>query len=204
MSYLNSINYGGANQWRLPTVLGYAEIGGYFGNRNQSELNELFYIELGGSQGYAVPDTVFFENEQASLFLSYWLGTEYASNPDRAWGFFSHSGYPYPEFKSTKFSVWAVSPGQIAAVPLPAASWLMGVGLLGLIAGRAQSNCSLNPVTRRPATPPAPRPDVWPRHSRQVLVAALPLALVPISISNRRTPCRLLSSRRSLGILRMF
>jgi hypothetical protein len=125
-NYLNSINYGGSNQWRLPTS---NAIFGYNGT-DGNELGELFYGELGGTAGNNIPDTASFINEQA---YAYWSGTEYASYPNLAWIFITFDGYQDYNFKNLQFYAWAVSPGQVSAVPVPGTVWLFGTGLVGLL-----------------------------------------------------------------------
>lgn len=126
VSYLNSINYGGSSQWRLPTS---NQIVGYNGTAG-NELGQLFYSELGGTAGSSIPNTSSFNNEQA--YYAYWLGTEYAPVPYYAW-FFRNDGYQNAPNKSYMFYAWAVSPGQVSAVPVPSAVWLFGTGLVGLL-----------------------------------------------------------------------
>lgn len=126
--YLNTINYAGSNQWALPTAganpqFGYNQTGGQFG--------QLFYNELGGAARGAIPNTANFTNEQA---YAYWLGTEYAPSPNGAWDFYTDRGFQYYiAYKNYPLYAWAVSPGQVSAVPVPGAVWLFGTGLLGLI-----------------------------------------------------------------------
>lgn len=131
-NYLNSISYGGSNQWRLPNSNGIFFFDGSAGN----ELGQLFYSELGGSVNSAIPNNDYFNNEQT---FAYWSNTEYAPNsfypyPGGAW-YFVTAGYGYTNAfnKSNQHYAWAVSPGQVtAAVPEPSVIWLLGIGLLGL------------------------------------------------------------------------
>jgi hypothetical protein len=125
-NYLNSINYAGSNQWRLPTSNAISGYNGTAGN----ELGQLFYSELSGTAGNNIPNTPTFTNEQAS---AYWSGTEYASYPGSAWFFYTVSGLQINHDKYNQDYAWAVSPGQVSAVPVPGAVWLMGTGLLGLL-----------------------------------------------------------------------
>ena len=122
--YLDTQNYGGSSQWALPTsnaVVAYDD--------NGSQLGELFYNELGGTAGSSIPSGPF-SNFQAYV---YWSGTEYTASPDYAWGFYTSNGGQNYDFKSFQLYAWAVSPGQVNAVPVPGAVWLFGTGLLGLL-----------------------------------------------------------------------
>ncbi|OQW72530.1 MAG: hypothetical protein BVN35_14025 [Proteobacteria bacterium ST_bin11] len=125
-NYLNSINYAGSNQWRLPTSNAIFNYNGTAGN----ELGQLFYRELGGRAGYTIPNTANFTNEQAYV---YWSDTEYATDPFIAWYFDTTNGYQDHDFKHRQVYAWAVSPGRVSAVPVPGAVWLMGTGLVGLL-----------------------------------------------------------------------
>lgn len=143
VGYLNSIQYGGSQEWRLPTSNAVYGYDGTAGN----ELGQLFYKELNGTSKYNtpnMPDSSFFINEKA---YAYWSGTEYAgtryaTNPLLAWFFDTYRGVQDTNTKGggsagylNKMYAWAVSPGQVSAVtpvPLPSAVWLMGGCLLGL------------------------------------------------------------------------
>jgi hypothetical protein len=137
-NYLNSINYGGSSQWRLPSAGANPQPGFNAG----SELGQLFYSELGGTEFNSIPNTPTFNNEQS---YAYWLATEYAPDPIGAWGFDTFNGYQYDLSKVNQVYAWAVSPGQVAAVPEPGILWLMGSGLLGLLASkrRGHAGCGL-------------------------------------------------------------
>ncbi|WP_415879796.1 PEP-CTERM sorting domain-containing protein [Methylomonas sp. TEB] len=147
VSYLNTINYAGSNQWALPTAgadpqLSYNQTDSQFGKLYYNELNKLappypgyigpfgiFGDGRWGTSGTAGP----FSNAQSS---GYWSGTEVAPNPGLAWIFFTYDGYLDRYFKideNLQFFAWAVSPGQVSAVPVPGAVWLMGTGLVGLL-----------------------------------------------------------------------
>jgi hypothetical protein len=125
-NYLNSINYGGIDQWRLPTSNAIFRYDGSTGN----ELGQLYYSELGGTPLNNIPNTATFTNEQ---LYAYWSGTEYAPTPIYAWAFNNGIGYQDYDYKYVDKYVWAVSPGQVSAVPVPGAGWLFGTGLVGLL-----------------------------------------------------------------------
>jgi hypothetical protein len=130
-NYLNSINYGGSSQWRLPS----AGANPQFGYNAGSELGQLFYSELGGTRDNSIPNTPTFNNEQSFVYR---LATEYTPGDHFAWLF--DYGSHYVDSKQFKSYAWAVSPGQVAAVPVPGAVWLMGSALIGLLASKRRGH----------------------------------------------------------------
>ena len=144
---MNAANYLGFNDWRLPTTLvpdascitiissGFSCTG--------SEMGHLFYTEFGATAGNSVmstsnpADLARFTNVQPSLYWS----AEYAPNPVFAWSFNFNNGYQGPLSKGYDFYVWAVRLGDVgvSTVPIPAAVWLFGSGLMGLL-GVARCN----------------------------------------------------------------
>jgi hypothetical protein len=129
--YLNTINYAGSDEWRLPTV---ADIGndgcggndcGYNSSTNGTaagdEFAELYYQELhlqpfGGvhSSGYGIGSPF----TQVESF--YWTGTELANYPDAAFEFFATYGFQQNYQKdATVWFAWAVTPGSIIPVTVP-------------------------------------------------------------------------------------
>ena len=63
----------------------------------------------------------------------YWSGTEFAPATEGAWGFALGYGFQYDLYKTDSYYALAVRPGDVAAVPVPAAAWLFGSGLLGML-----------------------------------------------------------------------
>ena len=59
-------------------------------------------------------------------------------DPDSAWGFYPGTGGQTVPYMYVGNYAVAVSPGQVSAVPLPGAAWLLlgGVGGLGALARR--------------------------------------------------------------------
>lgn len=140
---VNASNYLGYSDWRLPVSLqpdpncSYQSgslSAGY--NCSGSEMGHLFYTELEGVAGTSILTT---HNSYLSLFSNvqvdgnYWTGTEYA--PDTAgsaWIFGFLYGGQDADYKSAHLRALVVRSGDVTAVPVPAAVWLFGSGLVGL------------------------------------------------------------------------
>ncbi|MDH5515039.1 MAG: DUF1566 domain-containing protein [Gammaproteobacteria bacterium] len=122
----------GADGWRLPTSDGCSGI------CTGSEMGNLFYNVLGGTADTSIATT---HNSNYDLFTNiqsdiYWSSTEWAPNTTAgAWDFYFHQGRQDYSGKSGAYYAWAVQSGSVGAatVPVPAAVWLFGSGLLGLI-----------------------------------------------------------------------
>lgn len=157
---LNAENGGighlGYNNWRLPTTTDTGTSGCYWGysggagcgyNSTGSEMAHLYFNELGNKSYYSTtgayqPDYGLVDDpanpNDESLFTNlqsgyYWSGTEYAPGPGNAWVFGFSNGVQSVNGIPLSSYALAVRPGDVAAVPVPAAAWLMGSGLLGLI-----------------------------------------------------------------------
>ena len=140
VNYLNATNYAGTNTWALPTMvdsdasLGYPN--GASGNpaQSSSQMAQLFYGGLGQVAGSSITTT---HNSSYALFSQvqnyvYWSGAEYSAYPNVAWDFDTGHGYQSNDAKNYDYYALAVSPGQVSAVPVPGAAWLLGSGLMGL------------------------------------------------------------------------
>lgn len=147
VGYLNTINYAGYDNWRLPTTPvpdvscdgSASQARGY---HCASELGNLFWKELGGARNELISAH---HNANYDLFsnlqdYSYWSGTEFSSSgrATSAWFFFTDDGWQTRFPKSilgptTIVSAWAVRDGQAAIVPVPTAVWLFGSALAGLV-----------------------------------------------------------------------
>lgn len=150
LSYYDSVRNVTYDDWRLPTTLNpdascqYAVAGASGYNCTGSEMGHLFYNELGGVAYQPIVTT---HDADYNLFTNihsyaYWSATEYAPSTNGAWGFNTYDGSQFPYDNSSGLYAWAVRPGDVAAVPVPAAAWLFGSGLLGLIGvGRARRHC---------------------------------------------------------------
>jgi hypothetical protein len=133
---MNAANYGGYNNWRLWSALNADGSGPcYAHNCNESELGHLYYVD-GGLNGWQYITSSTTLTTQFSYLQNwvYWSGTEYAYDADYAWNFYADYGHQYNLEKYLEFHAWAVRDGDVTAVPLPAAVWLFGSGLAGLLA----------------------------------------------------------------------
>ena len=131
----------GVTGWRLPdTLLPDASCSiqtssySYGDNCTGSEMGNLFYNVLGNTLG-SLSNTGPFSNVQS---FKYHSATE--TNPGSFGAFSFDMGIGQQQFNSTSNSYhsWAVQSGDvgegnISAVPVPAAGWLMLSGLLGLV-----------------------------------------------------------------------
>ena len=141
----------GADGWRLPDTIDVGNDGYTYTNVYQgvdygynitthSELSNMFYNVLGNmayydtsgtfQPGHGLSNTDPFSNLQSG---GYWSATEYAPDTSYAWCFNMSDGGQYYCSKSSKGYAWAVQSGDVSAIPVPAAVWLFGSGLLGLI-----------------------------------------------------------------------
>ncbi|WJW76283.1 DUF1566 domain-containing protein [Thiohalobacter sp. IOR34] len=156
--------YLGYNDWRLPMMMDTGSIGcdnaytgtdcgfnvqtGSADTAVYSELASLWYDTLGNTAMYDTQGT-YLGCPGATYCLSntgpfsdivtsfYWFGLESAVYSSRAWSFGTYSGQQtdyYTKNNNSGLYVWAVRSGDVAPVPLPAAVWLFGSGLLGLLA----------------------------------------------------------------------
>ena len=147
--------------WRLPTTNDVGNDGVTYGTNSYqgvdagynitaySELSHMFYTTLGDlaffdtsghwpQVGYGLTNSGPFSNVQSA---SYWSATEYLPRGNTyAWDFNTGSGQQTLDNKTiNSFSAWAVHTGDVgvavsmSTVPVPAAAWLFGSGLVGLV-----------------------------------------------------------------------
>ena len=112
-----------------------------------SEMAHLYYTTLGNlgwfpidypkspfpQPGWGLENTGPFKNLMAEF---YWSGTQPCSTSDSqaTWEFAAGFGYQFVTDECySNASAIAVLPGDVAIVPVPAAVWLLGGGLIGLV-----------------------------------------------------------------------
>jgi hypothetical protein len=148
---MNSENYLGHNDWRLPTALlpDGSECGGFC---TESELGHLFYHEWGGSLSSGDSDLALFSNVMPSAF---WTSTVSELSSNHVTDFTFRIGAQTDIFKHSNIFALAVRDGNVStpstpsapsvpsvpslpatpapsAVPVPGAVWLFGSGVIGL------------------------------------------------------------------------
>jgi len=134
--WVANLTVGDVGGWRLadtlqPDASCSIQRSGISNGRNctGSEMGNLFYNTLGNSQGSS-GNTGPFSNIQSKF---YWSATALDANTDiNAWAFNMGTGIQGYSKMDKSFYAWAVQSGDISAVPVPAAVWLFGSGLIGL------------------------------------------------------------------------
>lgn len=126
--WATGLTVGGFSGWRLPTS---DTCRGY--QCTSSEMGHLFFNELhAGSNQIPTSSNLSLFNS-SFLSLNYWSSLQSAGLPNYAWVFSFEQGDQFTTWKGFQNFALAVRDGDVAPVPLPAAAWLLGSGLLGLI-----------------------------------------------------------------------
>jgi len=151
-NWASTLEINGVTGWRLPTMVDtgvpgcntYSYSGtdcGYNVDTTFSEMGNLFYTVLGNSAMYDAYQTI---NSSYGLtntgnFINfksnhYWSDLAYLSGSLDRWTFEFGSGRQGPNYFGNSNYALAVQTGDIGAsiVPVPAATWLFGSGLIGL------------------------------------------------------------------------
>ena len=143
----------GITGWRLPWASDTGTPGcnfGYYGtdcgynvNTAGSEMAHMFYITLGNKAYYDTsgvgPQPGWGLTNIGPFSISnntaYWTYMDDLSNPSNAFYFIFADGSQNTTSKSMSLYAWAVHSGDVGTptVPVPAAVWLFGSGLLGLL-----------------------------------------------------------------------
>ena len=139
MDWAAGLNVSGVDGWRLPDTLqpdASCDDHGSSGTDSGyhctgSEMGNLFYTVLDNSPGLSNSGPF------SNIMGSYWTATLVTNfSPGNAWSFDMYLGrQDYYGSTTLFFNAWAVHDGDIgaSAVPVPAAVWLFGSGLIGLI-----------------------------------------------------------------------
>lgn len=138
---LNSINYLGYDDWRLPSSLQPDPSCAIQWNNESlgfdcsgSEMGYLYYTELGNTAGGPLTNTGGFDN-----FLKffegfegnqYWTGMEFTSNPSAVWHFNFYDGNQNGNLKGTYNYAWAMR--TVVPEPLSSSLFMLGAGALGV------------------------------------------------------------------------
>ena len=142
----------GVGGWRLANTIDVGNDGATYSNIFQgvdygynitthSELSNMFFNVLGNGSLYDTNGSMIFAGLSNTGPFSnlqpgsdgYWSATEYAANTNSAWLLYMTDGIQSYGHKATASYAWAVQSGDVSAVPVPAAVWLFGSGLVGLI-----------------------------------------------------------------------
>ena len=153
-AWVTGLDVAGVTGWRLPSVIDVGNDGETFGGNiyqgvdagynitTHSELSNMYYNVLGNIADFDIAGTVqdggLANRDPFGTTLKwgyYWTGTAYApQTANDAWYFHTSSGLQSSGAQINTFYAWAVQSGDVSAVPVPAAVWLFGSGLLGLVA----------------------------------------------------------------------
>jgi hypothetical protein len=146
---MNTANYKGYNNWRLPNVTDINNDGcifsyngpdcGFNVDPTTGELAYLYHTNLGNVSGsdtsgnYVCTDCLINTGSFTNIDFNYWYNQADTTNSNLAWAFNFYEGNQRVFDKTySDMHVWAVRDGDVAAVPLPGAAWLMGSALAGL------------------------------------------------------------------------
>jgi hypothetical protein len=141
-TWAEQLSYGGFDDWRLASA-GNAPSVGF--NVTTGELGHMFYNNLGNTASTSILNNVSFTDTTpgggTESFLNvqsdtYWLGEEYAPITGFAWAFITDNGGQYNTNENGSYYSWAVRAGDVGSVPVPAAAWLFGSALAGLLVAR--------------------------------------------------------------------
>ena len=154
---VNGSTYNNATSYDGSTDVGYniSAPGSAYPGSTASEMAYMFFNNLGNlayypvdyptspapQTGWGLQNTSFQSGGMGGPTVSfqnlantyYWSGTEHNTDPTRARYFHFNLGYQSDMGKDSSYLAWAVRGGDVAAVPVPAAVWLLASGLTGLV-----------------------------------------------------------------------
>lgn len=126
----------GDNVWRLSSA-GTNPKSGF--NQTTSEMGDLYYNELRlTADVYNTPQVLNATNFDNLKSYLYWTSTGDKSKPFGLWGFWMYHGRLDAKSYYIQTYGLAIRNGQVSAVPIPGAIWLLGSGLLCLIGLRCK------------------------------------------------------------------
>lgn len=152
---INGTSYQIIDTNNASTDFGYADSAGWVDASGNpvSEMGHMFYVTLGNlgectpndadptgciqQAGFGLTNTGPFSNmtnpfSNFNSGLQYWSGSDW--NPTYGWLFDFSSGLQFFfDRTDSAFFAWAVRSGDVGTVPVPAAVWLFGSGLVGLL-----------------------------------------------------------------------
>jgi hypothetical protein len=134
---LDTANYLGVDGWRLASMDvnsdtavvdcdGATELA-----CRDNELGYMYWQNMGGTGSSKTGDQTVDGVLLTDVQSGYWSGSEFDSS--FAWSFGFGSGFQGVRDKNVNVYGWAVRSGDVSAVPVPAAVWLFGSGLIGLV-----------------------------------------------------------------------
>lgn len=140
-AWASTLSIGGVTDWRLPNMdldgLASTFIGCHLSNQTQADCaanNEFGHLYFYGAgtmfgEGISSTDPGPFSNVQASWYWSLSIHTD----PTRARTIQMLTGNQgASNMVNQNWFAWAVHDGDVGVVPIPAAVWLLGSGLIGL------------------------------------------------------------------------
>jgi hypothetical protein len=133
MTFLNTATFMGSNDWRLPSVDVDGDLsvdGCTSGDEPDCRDNELGYMFRYNGVTASSPGP--FSNLGSPR---YWSGTEHPTDAGLAYSVDLTNGTLRNSGKSSDLYAWAVHDGDVSAVPLPAAVWLLlsSLGAIGML-----------------------------------------------------------------------
>jgi hypothetical protein len=130
MVWAELLDFGGNTDWRLPRSPSTAQ--GYI---NEGEMGYLYYTELGNLAGGPRTNNGLFINIPPGGTAVFWLDAD-PFHSGSTWSLDFTSGFQNAESDANDHYDWAVHVGNIGAIPIPGAVWLLGSGLIVLVGFR--------------------------------------------------------------------
>lgn len=139
VAWASTLTIGGVSGWRLPDMdvnndgrINSCSITDLTqASCKDNEYGHLFMYGAGTTKGSGITNAN--PGPFSNIVDFYWSSTKYAPSPDKAWYYDMVLGYGLWAPKNFNTFAWAVQSGDISEVPIPAAFWLFGSGLIGLI-----------------------------------------------------------------------